>query len=137
MSRQILQLLHRSKLVAHASGSSEEFVRPASPEQAFQDPQSSPPGLNDMEMEVANELRALQRGLPSTTGRRLSASSPLSEITASRVSCSCSARRFLLQSALSSQQVSKAQVTQAHSKRQMTSMRSSSTVQMLQPSYSK
>ena len=67
------------------SESGEECISPASPEQAPQAAGRSPPGLNDMEMEVANELRALQRGVPSTNTRRPLACSPLSEVLASRV----------------------------------------------------
>jgi len=38
-----------------------------------------------MEMEIANELRALRQGIPSTTGRRLSAIRSLSKVPALQV----------------------------------------------------
>lgn len=79
-------MLHRPKPLACEPDSGEEWVSPASPDEAPQAKRrSSPNGLNDMEMEVANELRALQRGVPSTTGRHPSTSRPLSELPVSRV----------------------------------------------------
>ncbi|CAL5227982.1 g11033 [Coccomyxa viridis] len=75
----------RLKPLACEPDSGKEWVSPASPDEAPQATRrSSPSGLNDMEMEVANELRALQRGVSSTTERYPSASRPLSEMPASR-----------------------------------------------------
>ena len=79
-------VLHRLKPLACEPDSGKEWVSPASPDEAPQATRrSSPSGLNDMEMEVANELQALQRGVSSTTERYPSASRPLSEMPASRV----------------------------------------------------
>ena len=75
----------RPKPIACGSDSSEERVSPTSPKSSPAATRSSPPGLNDMELEVANELRAMQRGVLSATGRQPVASSPLREIPASRV----------------------------------------------------
>ena len=82
----------RPKPVACESDSGEDCVSPASPVSAPAATRKSPPGLNEMEMEVANELRAMQRGVPSTSERRPVASSPLCEISASQVGYKCSRR---------------------------------------------
>lgn len=73
---QLHSILCRTKAIAYGSDSGEEDISLASPDQAFK----PAPGLNDMEMEIANELRALRQGIPSTTGRRLSANSSPSKV---------------------------------------------------------
>ena len=61
-------------------------MSPASPEPPSQPaPECTPsPGMDDVEMEIAQELSALQRGVPSTTRRRLSSGSPVPKLPVSQ-----------------------------------------------------
>lgn len=72
------EVLCRAKSATYGSDSEDECISPASPE-----PPSSP-NMNDVEMEIAQELNALQRGVPSTTRRRLSSCSPVPKLPASQ-----------------------------------------------------
>lgn len=88
-------LLCRAKTVVYGSESDDECMSPASPEPPARPPTEAPPaegppaegspGMNDTEMEVANELTALQRGVPSTTRLCMLGSAPFAKLPASQV----------------------------------------------------